>query len=63
MENGVGRIDYVVDHNKFTSIEDVVRLDPNSFSAKEIRYLSQNAAAYGYERVGDSWVRVKGGQP
>lgn len=60
MQNGVERIDPVVDHNKFNSIEDVVRSDPNSFSATEIRYLSQNAASYGYERVGDSWVRVKG---
>jgi uncharacterized protein YukE len=63
MENGVGRIDYVVDPSRFTSVEDVVRLDPESFSAKEIRYLTENAPAYGYERVGNSRVRVNGGEP
>lgn len=60
MQNRVRRIDHVVDRNKFNSIEDAVRSDPNSFSAMEIRHLSQNAASYGYEPVGDSWVRVKG---
>ncbi|KUI25585.1 hypothetical protein AU196_22510 [Mycobacterium sp. IS-1742] len=61
LESGVPRIDYVVDGTKFSSVEDVVRNDPNSFSAKEIKYLVQNAAAYGYERIGDSWVRVGSG--
>jgi len=63
MENGVGRIDYVVDASRFSSVEEVVRKDPTSYSAMEIRYLSENASAYGYERIGNSWVRVKGNQP
>jgi hypothetical protein len=57
LENGVPRIDYVVQGTRFSSVEDVVRTDPNSFSAKEIKYLMQNAPLYGYERIGDSWVR------
>lgn len=60
MENGIPRIDYVVEGTRFSSIEDVLRADPNSFSAKEIKYLIENAPAYGYERIGDSWVRVGG---
>lgn len=60
MENQVGRIDYVVDRSRFSSVEDVAALDPSSFSAKEIDFLSRNAATYGYERVGDSWVRTGG---
>jgi uncharacterized protein YukE len=63
MENGVDRIDYVVDPSRFSSVEDVVRIDPESFSAKEIRYLTENAPAYGYERVGNSWVLANGGVP
>ncbi len=63
MENQVQRIDYIIDFKRFSSVEDVVRLDPTSFSAMEIRYLTENAAAHGYERVGNSWVRVEGGQP
>ncbi|ORW24089.1 hypothetical protein [Mycobacterium palustre] len=60
MEDGVSRIEYVVPKG-FSSLEDVVRADPKSFSAMEIRYLTENAAQYGYERVGNSWVRVGGG--
>jgi hypothetical protein len=60
LENGIPRIDYVVEGTRFSSIEDVVRTDPNSFSAKEIAYLMQNAPAYGYERIGNSWVRIGG---
>jgi hypothetical protein len=63
MENGVGRIDYVVDSGGYSSLEDVVHSDPQSFSAKEIRYLTENAPEYGYERLGNSWVRVDGGEP
>ncbi|MDT5089159.1 MAG: hypothetical protein QOG47_1866 [Mycobacterium sp.] len=62
MERGVDRIDYVTEGTRFNSIADVIRLDPDSFSAKEIRYLVENAGNYGYERVGDSWIRVGGGQ-
>ncbi|WP_156616806.1 hypothetical protein [Mycobacterium sp. 852014-52144_SCH5372336] len=60
MERGVPRIDYVVEGTRFSSIEDVIRTDPNSFSAREIKFLVQNAATYGYERVGNSWVKKEG---
>ncbi|WP_094289459.1 hypothetical protein [Mycobacterium lehmannii] len=60
MERGVPRIDYIVEGTRFTSIEDVIRTDPNSFSAREIKFLVQNAATYGYERVGNSWVKKEG---
>ncbi|BAX96311.1 hypothetical protein MSTE_00976 [Mycobacteroides stephanolepidis] len=60
MENGIPRIDYVTEGTKFSGIADVLRNDPNSFSAKEIKYLIENAPAYGYQRIGDSWVRVGG---
>jgi uncharacterized protein YukE len=63
MENGIGRIDYVVEGTNFSSVEDVLLRDPDSFSAKEIRYLTENASSYGYERVGNSWIRVKGSGP
>jgi uncharacterized protein YukE len=63
MERGVDRIDYVVKGTEFTSVEDVLENDTRSFSAKEIRFLIDNASSYGYKRIGDSWVRVKGGQP
>jgi hypothetical protein len=63
MERGIERIDYVVEGTKFTSVEDVLRYDPESFSAREIRFMTENASSYGYERIGDSWVRVKGGRP
>jgi hypothetical protein len=32
-----------------------------SYSAMEVEFLSKNAAAYGYERVGDAWVYTGGG--
>lgn len=60
MENGIPRIDYVTEGTKFSGIADVLRMDPNSFSAKEIKYLIENAPAYGYQRIGDSWVRAGG---
>ncbi|MDM2643337.1 hypothetical protein PP633_01660 [Mycobacteroides abscessus] len=60
MENGIPRIDYVTEGTKFSGIADVLRMDPNSFSAKEIKYLIENAPTYGYQRIGDSWVRVGG---
>ncbi|TDZ43953.1 WXG100 family type VII secretion target [Mycobacteroides franklinii] len=60
MENGIPRIDYVTEGTKFSGIADVLRMDPNSFSAKEIKYLIENAPTYGYQRIGDSWVRAGG---
>jgi hypothetical protein len=61
MENGVGRIDYVLDPSRFSSVEEVLALDADSFSAREIEFLRSNAEAYGYQQVGDSWVRVASG--
>ena len=61
MENGVGRIDYVLDSSRFSSVEEVLALDADSFSAREIEFLRSNTEAYGYQQVGDSWVRVASG--
>jgi hypothetical protein len=62
LERGVPRIDYVVDGSKFLSAEDVLENDAQSFSAREIRFLIDNASEYGYKRIGDSWIRVGGQQ-
>jgi hypothetical protein len=61
MERGVPRIDYEL-LGKFGSVEDVLDVDPNSFSAMEIAFLKSNADAYGYQQIGNSWVRVTDGQ-
>lgn len=61
MESGVPRIDYEL-LGKFASVEDVLVVDPNSFSAMEIGFLKRNADAYGYRQVGNSWVRVADGR-
>jgi hypothetical protein len=58
MENQVGRIDYLLDNSKYSCLEDMILDRAGSYSAMEIEFLSNNAAAYGYERVGDSWVYV-----
>jgi uncharacterized protein YukE len=58
MEEHVGRIDYMLDSSKYSSLEDMMLGRAGSYSAMEVEYLSKNAAAYGYERVGDSWVYV-----
>ncbi|WP_077099113.1 WXG100 family type VII secretion target [Mycobacterium terramassiliense] len=58
MESHVGRIEYLLDHDEYASLEDMAVDRATSFSAREINFLNQNAAAYGYERVGDSWVYV-----
>jgi uncharacterized protein YukE len=60
MENHVGRIDYLLD-SKYSSLEDMMFGRAGSYSAMEVEYLSKNAAAYGYERVGNSWVYMGGG--
>jgi hypothetical protein len=61
METGVPRIDYVVDPSAFSSVEEVLALRPDSFSAKEITFLKTYGDLYGYQQVGDSWVRVADG--
>ncbi len=60
MENGVSRIEYTLPYG-FNSVEEVLALRPDSFSAKEIAFLKSNAEAYGYHQLGNSWVRVTGG--
>jgi uncharacterized protein YukE len=60
MENHIGRIDYMLD-SKYSSLEDMMFGRAGSYSAMEVEYLSKNAAAYGYERVGNSWVYMGGG--
>jgi uncharacterized protein YukE len=58
MENHVGRIDYLLDTEKYSSLEDMMMGRAGTYSAMEVDFLSNNAAAYGYERVGNSWVYV-----
>ena len=60
LESGVGRIDYILDRTEFSSLEDVVFFRAGSFSAMEIDFLFENAAKYGYNRIGDSFVRLAG---
>ncbi|WP_156738568.1 WXG100 family type VII secretion target [Mycobacterium sp. E2699] len=61
MENGVPRIEYHLPQ-QFSSVEQVLALDADSFSAKEIAFLKSNAEAYGYRQVGNTWVRIGGGR-
>ncbi len=61
MARGVPRIDYEL-LGKFGSVDDVLDVDPDSFSAMEIAFLKGNAEAYGYRQVGNSWVRVTDGR-
>jgi hypothetical protein len=61
MESHVGRIEYILDHDDYSSLEDMAEDRATSFSAMEINFLNQNAAAYGYERVEDSWIYAGGG--
>ncbi|CAJ1586167.1 hypothetical protein [[Mycobacterium] wendilense] len=56
MENGVSRIVYVLGES-YTSLEDVLIRRKNSFSAMEIDFLTENAAKYGYRRVGNGWIK------
>jgi len=62
MENQVGRIDYLLDHSKYESLEDMAEDRLGTYSSFEVNYLNDVAGAYGYERVGDSWIYV-GGEP
>ena len=60
MEDHVGRIEYILDRDKYSSLEEMA-LDAcwETFSAMEINFLDQNAAEYGYKRVGEC-VGVRG---
>ncbi|EID14043.1 hypothetical protein MXEN_10184 [Mycobacterium xenopi RIVM700367] len=58
LENGVPRIEYILG-DEYSSLEEIVLRRRGSFSAMEIEFLSENAAQYGYIRVGNSWIKVK----
>jgi hypothetical protein len=62
MENQIPRIDYVLDHDEYDSLEDMAEARGLSYSSYEVNYLNRVAGSYGYERVGDSWLYV-GGKP
>ncbi|MEO6811537.1 MAG: endonuclease, partial [Isosphaeraceae bacterium] len=55
MENRVSRIEYILPEG-FDSIDQVARVRRETFSALEINYLNQNAATFGYKRVGNTWI-------
>jgi hypothetical protein len=61
MENQIGRIDYMLDHNEYGSLEEMAIDRAGTYSSYEVSYLNQIASSYGYERVGDSWVYVGSG--
>lgn len=61
MESGVPRIEYHLPQ-QFSSVEELMALDANSFSAKEIAFLKSSAEAYGYRQIGNAWVHVMGEQ-
>lgn len=56
MESGVSRIEYVLS-DECPSLESVLVKFPDSFSAREIEFLVENAPEYGYQRVGNAWVK------
>ncbi|OBK41647.1 hypothetical protein A5658_18250 [Mycobacterium sp. 1245111.1] len=62
MENHVDRIDYLLDHSMYESLEDMAEERLGTYSSFEVNYLNDVAGTYGYERVGDSWIYV-GGEP
>lgn len=61
MEAGIARIEYNLPQG-FNTVEEVLALRPDTFSAKEIAYLKSNGEEYGYQQVGNSWVHVAGGR-
>lgn len=54
MEHGVGRIDL---HGE--TLREVLINRPDSFTAREIKFLETNASNYGYSRVENSWVKSR----
>ncbi len=59
MERRPSRFDYILDRREFSSLEEVLALDPHSSYAKEIAFINANAESYGYQRAGVSWLQVK----
>ncbi|WP_179293507.1 WXG100 family type VII secretion target [Mycobacterium intracellulare] len=56
MEQGVPCIEYVLG-DEYSSVEEVYLKRQGSFSAMEIEFLTENAAKYGYHRVGNTWLK------
>ena len=61
MENQIGRIDYLLDP-KYESLEDMAVDRAGTYSSFEVNYLNDVAEAFGYERVGHSWIYMGGGR-
>jgi uncharacterized protein YukE len=59
MENHVPCIEYVLPDG-FDSVDQVALQRRESYSAFEINFLNQNAAEFGYRRVGNEWVYGNG---
>jgi hypothetical protein len=59
IERGPVRFDYVVDRRQFSSVEEILALDPHSLAAREIIFLQRNAESYGYQQLGSSWLQVR----
>ncbi|WP_096867433.1 hypothetical protein [Mycolicibacter icosiumassiliensis] len=55
MEKRVPRFEYRLTDG-FSSVDELARVRRETFSAFEINYMDQNAAAFGYERVGNYWI-------
>ncbi|WP_165796325.1 hypothetical protein [Mycobacterium ahvazicum] len=60
MENGVPRIEFRLPEG-FDSVEQLANVQRRSYSALEINFLKDNAAAFGYEQRGNVWVYIGGG--
>jgi hypothetical protein len=54
----IARID-VVDVLGEGSIFEMIRNRPQSFLAKELTFMLENAVEYGYSLVGNSWIKIK----
>lgn len=55
LENHVGRIEYVLP-DEFQTVEELAKVRRRSYSAMEINFLKNNAAAYGYRQHGNVWM-------
>lgn len=53
MQNGVAKFEFVG-----TSV-DAIRAGRPSFALMEVQFLEANAAKYGYQQIGNAWVKVK----
>jgi hypothetical protein len=59
MESAVPRIEYVLPDG-YNSVEQLAGAQRQSYSAMEINFLKNNAAAYGYEQQGNVWIYTGG---